>query len=219
MKKVIFVFVIAFIFNISVNTDSKGQSIEIVGGNMLNGALTGSILGVATMGLQDDSGFGPLRIGLGSGILAGAGIAVYDITTLPQGQQLFISGTFNDGNNSSIIILLDTVYGASIGAALGAAVVLISNDSLLDGLQYGTSVGAWTGFGFGLIDSFILAERNRDLISQSLNERNGIFSYKNNGYELGLLKPELFAYTNLSGKNLSIDIQPAVSLISLKKSF
>lgn len=219
MKKIIFISLVTLFLNFAIYSNSKAQSIEIVGGNMLNGALTGSILGVATMGLQDNSGFGPLRIGLGSGILGGAGIAVYDITTLPQDQQLFISGIFNDGNNSSIIILLDTVYGASVGAALGAAVVLISNDSLLDGLQYGTSVGAWTGFGFGLIDSFILAERNRDLVSQSFNERNGIFSYKNNGYEVGVIKPELFTYTNLSGKNLSIDIQPAVNLISFKKTF
>ena len=219
MKNILAAFLLALTLNFTAFSDSNAQSIEIVGGNMLNGALTGSILGVATMGLQDSGGFGPLRIGLGSGIIGGAGVAVYDISTLPQGQQFFISGVFNDGNNSSIIILLDTIYGAGIGASLGSAVALIANKSLLDGLQYGSSIGAWTGFGFGLIDSFVIAEKNHDLVSESFTEKSGLFTFQQNGYRLNLVEPELFAYTNLSGSNLSVDVEPVINLFSFSKTF
>lgn len=217
-KTIIFALLLA-VFQFSYIDKSSAQSIEVVGGNMLNGALTGSILGAATMGLQDDSGFAPLRIGIGSGILAGAGIAIYDIATLPQGQELFVAGLFNDGNNSSIIILLDTVYGASIGAALGPAVVLISNDSLLDGLRYGASYGAWTGFGFGLIDSFFIAERNRDFLSNFLQSNGELLSFSQDGYQLGFVRPDIITYKNLGTTDLSVSLEPVVNLISFRKSF
>ncbi len=200
--------------------NAKAQTTELLAGNILNGAVTGSLMGLATMGLQNSDDFAPLRVGLGSGILAGAGIAVYDIATLPSGQEFFISATFNDGNNSSIILMLDTLYGAGIGAVLGSAVMLISNKPLLDGLQYGGSAGAWVGFTFGLFDTFVLAERNRDFLSlNTLMDRSSIVKYGNDNLQVGMIQPQLMTYTNLSGSTLTSEIKPFVSLFNLKASF
>lgn len=186
---------------------------------MVNGALTGTILGTATMGLQNDNDFKPLRIGLGAGIIAGTGMAIYDVSTTPKGQQFYISGLFNDGTNSSIIVLLDTVYGAGVGAALGTAVVLIGSQPLLDGLQYGASIGAWTGFGVGLVDSFILAERNEDFVSNRLTNQSSLFQVEGKNTSLSLIEPDLFQFMNASKNSLSVKTTPALELFSLKTTF
>lgn len=186
---------------------------------MLNGAVTGSILGVATMGLQDNNDFTPLRIGLGAGIIGGTVIAIYDVSTLPAGQQFYISGLFNDGTNSSIIILLDTVYGATVGAALGAAIMLIGNQSLLDGLQYGSSVGAFAGFGLGLIDSFVLSQKNSDFIANKIPDKSSLFEIGSKDQSLSLIQPDLFGFTEISKNSLSYKFTPAVTLFSFQKTF
>ncbi len=218
-KKIICAVILNGIILLSLNQKASSQSAELIGGNLLNGAVTGTALGVATMGLQNNSSFAPLRIGLGSGILGGAGLAIYDVATLPQGQQFFISGVFNDGTNSSIVILLDTFYGAALGAALGSAVMLISNKSLLDGLQYGTSAGAWIGFGFGLVDSFMLAERNRDFVSDRFSGRSALFEMTHNNSDINFLEPGLFAYKDLSSTALEYKLQPAINLVTVRSNF
>lgn len=200
------------------HTNSHAQSAEVIGGNMLNGAVTGTILGAATMGLQDNTNFAPLRIGLGAGIIAGTGIAIYDIGTLPKGQQMYISGLFNDGTNSSILILLDTVYGAAVGAALGSAFMLVTNEPLVDGLQYGSSLGAWSGFAVGLFDSFFFAERNRDFISSSWTD-TGLFSYQNKRISLSLIEPSLHNELRFDGGKLGLTTSPAIQVISFRTSF
>lgn len=198
----------------------KAQSVDLIGGNLLNGAVAGSILGVATMGLQDSNDFTPLRIGLGAGIIGGTVIAIYDVSTLPKGQQFFISGLFNDGTNSSIIILLDTIYGATVGAALGSAIMLIGNQSLFDGLQYGSSVGAFAGFGLGLVDSFILAEKNSDFVSGGLsNKSSSLFRISGEDQSLSLIQPDLFHFTKISENSLSYEMTPAITLFSFQKTF
>lgn len=219
MKKYLLITLFSVLLVFHSNQTSKAQSFELIGGNILNGALTGSILGTATMGLQNSSNFTPLRIGLGSGILAGSGIAIYDVATLPQGHEFFISGTLNDGNNSSIIILLDTVYGATVGAAIGSAVVLIGNKSFVKGIQYGTSAGAWAGFGFGLVDSFMLAERNRDFISDLLMNRHSLAEFQLFDTDIQLVQPDIFSYLDFSGQGLSHRFEPSLKVVSFSKSF
>ena len=218
-KKIISIFLLASLFGSFLVKESNAQSAELIGGNLLNGAVTGASLGVATMGLQNSSNLTPLRIGLGSGILAGAGLAIYDIATLPPGQQFFISGTFNDGTNTSVIILLDTFYGAVLGGALGTAVILITNSSLLDGLQYGTSAGAWLGFGFGLIDSFALAERNRDYMSNNLGNRTALFELNSNNTRINIGEPGLFGYNDFTSSAVDFKIQPTINLLSIRSQF
>lgn len=208
-----------FLFISGLISPAKAQTKELLGGNVLNGAITGTMLGAATMGLQNSNDFTPLRIGLGAGILSGAGIAAYDMLTLPRGQQFYISGIFNDGRNSSIIILLDTIYGAAGGAILGSAVMLIANEPIVDGLQYGSGVGAWTGFGLGLLDSFFIAERNKDFVSQKLLNRNSLIEFDMDNMQLGMMSPSLVSYKDISGSTLSIETNLALNILSFKARF
>jgi hypothetical protein len=221
MNKKNFLLLSALILFISLITEKpKAQTIELLGGNLLNGTVTGSLLGAATMGLRNSSDFDPLRIGLGAGIIGGAGIAIYDVATLPKGQQFFISGTFNDGNNTSIIMLLDTFYGAAGGAAIGTAVILLSGDAFSDGVRIGSGVGAWTGFAFGIADAFFLSERNRDLTSSKILNRNSVFSTKSSKTELGLLQPQLMLTPELTEQgDLTSKISPALGVVSFKFAF
>lgn len=219
MKRFIFIITFSAALLVSLNSTSKAQSAQLIGGNMLNGAVTGSILGVATMGLQNSNDFTPLRIGLGAGVIGGTGIAIYDISTVPKGQQFFISGLFNDGTNSSIIILLDTLYGATVGAALGSAIMLIGNQSILDGLQYGTSAGAWAGFGLGLVDSFILAEKSSDFIANRFSNQSSLLEIEGKHQSLSLIQPDLIQFNKVSENALSSEVAPAINLFSFKKIF
>jgi len=197
----------------------EAQTIDLLGGNVLNGAVTGTFLGASVMGLQNSDDFAPLRIGLGAGILGGAGIAVYDIATLPQGQQFFISGLFNDGNNSSIIILLDTMYGAAGGALLGTAVMLIQNKPIIEGIQYGGSAGVWAGFGMGLVDAFLLSERNSDFTANALLDRSSLVEFQTAGMDIGLGKPALFRTFSKDGRSPGYKYNPGVKLLSIGGSF
>lgn len=219
MKKYFITVIIFLTIHLFSINQSKAQSVELVGGNILNGAVTGSALGIATMGLSNSSNFGALRIGLGVGILGGAGMTLYDISTLPQGQTFFISGVFNDGNNSSIIILLDTLYGAATGVAVGFAIALISNSAIMDGIQYGVSAGTWLGFGFGVIDAFFLAERNSDFISDGLINRDSIIDIQGRNSSIKMLQPNLVGVTDLSSTSLEYRIEPTVNLFNYSRQF
>jgi hypothetical protein len=219
MRHLITLSLVGLLLSLFTPDKSKAQTGQLLGGNVLNGALTGTVLGAATMGLRNSGDIAPLRVGLGSGILGGAGLALYDIATLPSGQHFFISGVFNDGNNSSIIILIDTFYGAAGGAILGSAIMLIGNKPIVGGLQYGSGVGAWAGFGFGLLDSFVFAERNRDFISSGFLEKDSIIEFSLSKFDVGLIKPGLFSYYDLSGKTQSIQFVPTLNLLSLTKTF
>ncbi len=196
-------------------SQSKAQSIEVLGGNVLNGSVTGSILGAATMGLQNSNDFTSLRIGVGSGIIAGAAIGIYDVATLPRGEMFFISGVFNDGNNSTIIILLDTFYGAASGAILGSAGMLISDRPIVEGLQYGSSAGAWAGFTFGLIDAFLLAQKNRDFIGSNLLQKNALFETEYKSATIGFGRPGMARAVNLTDGIAELSFQPVMGVISL----
>lgn len=204
---------------ISQQALTQAQTKELLAGNVLNGAITGTLLGAATMGLNNSDDLTPLRIGLGSGILGGAGIAAYDLITLPKGQQFYISGIFNDGRNSSVLILLDTFYGAAGGAFLGSAVMLISNQPIIDGLQYGSGVGAWAGFGLGLLDSFFIAERNSDFISSKLLQKSSLIDFQANDVHFDLIQPDLVAYNEFTANDVTLQIEPVLNIISFQKRF
>lgn len=219
MRKFLLSILIVLTIHLFSFNQSNSQSLELVGGNILNGAITGSALGVATMGLTSNSNFAPLRIGLGVGILGGTAMALYDISTLPQGQIFFISGVFNDGQNSSILILLDTLYGAASGVAVGSAFALISNNSIVDGLQYGASAGAWVGFGFGIIDAFFIAERNSDFVTDVLTNRNSVLQIRHENSSIKMLQPNLVGITDLSGKTLEYRFEPTVNLFTYSRKF
>lgn len=201
------------------NQSAKAQSIELLGSNVLNGALTGTLLGVGVMGLQNSDDFAPMRIGLGAGILGGTAVALYDITTLPEGQQFFISGTFNDGNNSSIIILLDTIYGAGTGAVLGAAVMMIQNKRIIKGFQFGGSAGLWAGFGFGLADAFMFGERNRDFAASAMLNRSSIFETSAGALDIDIGEPTFYKTIESGYGLLKYSLNPGIKILSIGKNF
>ncbi|SMO41993.1 hypothetical protein [Gracilimonas mengyeensis] len=201
---------------------ASGQTIEILAGNTLNGSVNGTLLGGATMGLTNDSDFGPLRVGLGLGTLYGMGVGVYDLSST-EGSDLLVSGMFNDGTNTSIIVLLDTFYGAAAGALVVTSVMLVANEPLLDGLQYGSSVGAWAGFGFGLFDAFLLSERT--VVGQAYNQAspnsaNGLLAVNfDEKKSVGFISPTLTQTFQLNAGSIQNKISPAVNLVNLKVSF
>ena len=183
------------------------------------GALTGTALGTATMLIKDESSFSNLEVWAGMGILGGAGIAVYDLTTATPGQDLVINGFFNEANNSSFIILLDTVYGAGVGAVIGSATALIGTNSLIDGVLSGAGYGAWIGFGFGLFDSLLLAGRTTDVNAGRFLNNESLFTLNHHNFKLNLIQPDLVFYHNLGNNTLTMEIEPVLNVLSVKKTF
>ncbi len=201
---------------------AKAQTIELLAGNTLNGAVNGTLLGGAVMALNNDTDFAPLRVGLGLGTLYGIGTGAYDVAT-SGGQQLMVSGTFNDGNNTSIIVLLDTFYGAAGGAIIASSVMLIANKPLLDGLKYGAATGAWVGFGVGLIDAFALSKRitpSTASLRTKSQSADGLVALRfNDQTSIGLFHPSIIRTYSSSGAGLTRDFTPTVNVLNVKLNF
>lgn len=216
------ILVILFICPAAFN-QVHAQSIKILGGNTLNGAINGTLLGGATMALQNSSEFAPLRVGLGAGTIYGLSVGIYDMAQVETGQRYYVSGTFNDGDNSTILVLLDTIYGAAGGAVVATAFNLIADQSLEEGLQYGAGAGAWVGFGFGLVDAFLLSERAGDFqtASRSSSTTSGLITLadKNQRYNIGFLNPRLHQQPELSSADVTLSTQAVVDLVDINIQF
>lgn len=157
------IFLLGFVMTVLPfsNHTLHAQNGAVMGGNVVSSTMTGALLGAATMGLQDESQFtDPLRVGVGLGILGGIGLTVYDLIETKGVAQPVRHGAFITSNNTGTVLLVDTIYGAVAGSLIGTAIILVSNQPLVDGLQYGGSVGAWMGFTFGLVDAFVLSQPN-----------------------------------------------------------
>lgn len=220
MKTTFKVFVLSVITIISFNAKPANAQIKLFFSDLLNGAVNGVALGGATMALQNSGDLAPLRVGTGVGILYGAGVGIYDVTRAPKGQSLYISGTFNSAKNSSVIVLLDTFYGAAAGAAIGTAVTLITGEDILEGLQYGSGAGAWIGFGFGLIDSFVLSEGPEELRASHLTNPSpvaGIVQYStpSDKFSVGLFHPTMMAQPVFKNASLKAEYAFGVQLVDL----
>lgn len=141
-------------------------------------------------------------------------MAAWDTSQRPENGDLVIQGRFNQGRNSSVIVLLDTMYGAAGGALIGMAAMLIADHPISDGLQYGASSGAWAGFAFGLVDRFVLAERNRSVAS--IFDRNALFeSPQMGGWKAEIGKPDWISNIHLSGQQLSRRVDPSWTFLAL----
>lgn len=223
-KQTLYFLFIVIVFCSVFSQATKAQTIELLGGNTLNGAVNGVVLGGATMALQNSNDFAPVRVGLGAGTLYGIGMGVYDLSQISKGQQYYIAGTFNDGLNSSILVLLDTFYGAAGGALIASSISLIIKAPFGKAVQYGAGAGAWTGFGFGLFDAFVLAQ-GPDFSSPSANKGSnggsGLITYSsaNHSLEMGLINPVLLQQKELTKKSLKTVYQPSVHLLDLKINF
>ena len=202
-------------------TQSKAQTVEILAGNTLNGALNGTLLGGASMALTNSDDFYPLQVGLGLGTLYGIGMGAFDVFQ-GGGKPVLVSGLFNDGNNSSIIVLLDTFYGAAAGSIIVTSVMLVANEPLLDGLQYGAGIGAFVGFGFGVFDTFFLSERMTGFASNYSpgNTANGLMALNfDDQYSVGLINPTVYQTLDISGNNISSSINAGVDLVHVRVNF
>lgn len=210
-----------FLIFISGFQTSKAQTIELLAGNTLNGAVNGTLLGGATMAINNDTDFRPLQVGVGLGTLYGLGVGAYDVVQ-SEGEQLLVKGLFNDGDNSSIIVLLDTFYGAAAGAVIATSVMLIADEPLIEGLQYGSAIGAWIGFGVGIIDSFMFSERmtpSSVAINSNINAANGLvgIQYKNTSF--GFVSPSLLNTYQNEGGSLIRELNVTIDVVNLKFNF
>lgn len=219
MKKNIFSILLLLGFFAAVPLKTKAQTIELLAGNTLNGVIQGTLLGGATMGINNTDNLDYLRVGVGLGALYGIGMGVYDLTQ-SRGSGMLVSGFFNDGSNSSIIVLLDTFYGAAAGSVMATAFMLVANKPLLEGLQYGASIGAWAGFGFGLFDTFVFADRTPAGIAAAPSvskKADGLLGLSfENGTSLGFLNPGVIQ-TKTAG--LERKISPSVDVMNLRINF
>ena len=221
MKKHL-VLLLVIIFGIQISSNEiQAQSIELLGSSTLNGAMNGVLLGGATMALQNSNEYRPVEVGLGTGTLYGIGMGVYDMSQVSQGQQFYISGTFNDGTNRSILVLLDTIYGAAGGMLVGSSITLIAQESIEKGLQYGAGSGAWLGFGFGLFDAFVLSQRPANLQASSMRSNHsvgGIVSYSNvnKSVEIGIINPQIIEQKRLSANQFQKNYQPIINAVELQ---
>lgn len=220
MKKQILL-LFTFVFAVGLlGKPVKAQTLELLAGNTLNGAMNGVILGGATMALQNTDDFEPARIGLGAGTLYGIGVGVSDIVQTQPGQQFYISGTFNDATNTSVLVLLDTIYGAAGGALVGSSISLIIKEPLGAAVQYGAGSGAWLGFGFGLVDAFVLAEGpNFSAQSASLQQYSvdGLLTYSSssNDVKIGMISPDFISQKKLTSKNITNTVRPSLKVVDI----
>ncbi len=137
---------------------SEAQVMRDVMINTGAGTVTGAALGGATMALNNSGDLDPVRVGVGAGTLLGLGVGIYDAFTIPGDDDYYFDGVFASGRYRGTVILLDTFYGAATGALVGTAISLIGGNPVLDGLRIGTGAGAYVGFGFGLLDAFVIGE-------------------------------------------------------------
>ena len=221
-----------FVLSVISTTNSSAQSVKILSSNTLNGAINGVVLGGATMFVTDKKVNAPfnknledlyaLQVGLGIGTLYGVSMGAYDVVT-GEGRQILVSGFFNDGNNSSIIALMDTFYGAAAGGIIALSVSLVSNDPIIEAMQYGIGYGAFIGFGFGLVDMFMIAERSSEPIAfhkQSPVLAPGITSIDfENGHSIGLINPSLTSLLQIDSNSLNQRLQPTLEIINLRMEF
>lgn len=213
-----------FILIIS-NSTVLGQSFKVLAGSAFNGAVTGSMLGGATMALQDDLNWNNVEFGVGGGIIGGVGLGIYDVTRIQTGNSYYISGTFNDGESTSVIVLLDTFYGAATGALVGSAVMLMTDEYILDGIQYGAGVGAWVGFGFGLVDGMFVSNINSGggyeggYSSNASGIINMDYKTENAGnWNVGLISPDLLTQPKLEQHKLGLQHNLTLDVLNFKVS-
>ena len=207
----------------AISNTSKAQSIEILGGNTLNGIIQGTVLGSASMALADNTDFAPLRVGVGLGIIYGIGVGVYDVNAAGS-QSLLVRGTFNNGDNTTIIVLLDTIYGAVAGAVIVTAGTLVANEPIVTGLQYGAGIGAWLGFGFGVFDAFVLSERvpgGSIAMKNSPITPSGLLTFtgKNDTFGLGFVSPSINQTLEINQQAFRAHLNVGVDVLKMRIRF
>jgi hypothetical protein len=111
------------------------------------------------------------------------------------------------------------MYGAAGGAVLGSAVMLIQNKPIVEGLQYGGSAGVWAGFGVGLIDAFLLSERNSDFTAKVLLNRSSVIEFETGGMDIEIGAPALYQTFSAGAQSVGYKLNPGVKFLSIGGSF
>ena len=232
MKKtgLLFVFLLGVLLTPTKST--KAQTFQILANNTMNGAINGVVLGGAGMLIAGKKVNAPftknmddlyaLQVGLGLGTLYGVGMGAYDVVS-SSGQSLLVSGFFNDATNTSAIILMDTFYGAAVGTVVSASITMLSDDPNLDAVQSGLGIGAYIGFGFGILDGFLIAERSTESIAYAPSPSNtalGLASIQfNESTSIGLVNPSLLPVLDVSKTDISQSLSPAVDVLNFRVNF
>lgn len=203
---------------------AEAQALKVVAGNTFAGTATGAMLGGAQMALNNDDDYMPLRYGVGIGTLTGMAIGVYD--TGREAEYLY--GTFNRTRYTGTIIMMDTFLGAATGAVVGMAVSLLTQDEIVKGVQFGAGAGAWAGFGFGLIDGFLLREyedpetgyASSANLPPGNDNANGLLTLQTNtGLSIGFINPSVYSLPQIQNEQLTIHNRWGVELTNFSFSF
>lgn len=233
MKKIgLLCLLILGVFNSSKTTSIHAQTVQILGNSTINGALNGVVLGGAGMLIADKKVNAPftknmddlnaLQIGLGVGTLYGLGLGIYDVAST-NGNQLLVSGFLNDATNTSAILLMDTFYGAAVGTIVSASITLLSDDPSFQQVKSGIGIGAFAGFGFGIVDGFFIADRSSAPVayaSQPSSSAAGIATIQvNSTTSVGLFNPTITSMLELNSEGITRSFSPSVDLVNLRLNF
>lgn len=180
-----------------LTSGAHAQGLQSMATNTVMGTANGTLLGLGTMALLDNTSWTPIRIGIGVGTLYGLGVGVYDLSMYEIGAGYRVQGMFNAANYTSMIVLLDTFYGGVTGGVVGTAMALMVNKPLVEGLQYGSGVGVWAGFAFGLVDAFYFSNSgDGSLMSLSVDATESS--------TISFLQPNLYTSPFISNGRMAI---------------
>lgn len=199
----------------------QAQTLEILAGNTLYGAATGAALATGTMAMKSDfDDLRPLRFGVGLGTLTGLGIGAYDLSQRPSGDQLYVTGSFNEVNATGLILLLDTFYGAGTGVLVGSAITLMTGDPIIEGVRYGAGIGAWGGFAFGVADAFFLSRSNSVMATndtRTSNSVDGLLSFDSGkNWQVGLINPSVKSFRSFDKGQIGISFATSLDVLNVK---
>ena len=202
----------------------KAQKLKTLASNTFNGAMTGGILGGATMALQNSEQLDPVRFGVGLGTLGGLAIGAHDVAQSKNGQQYLIDGTFNRGNATTVIILLDSIYGAATGALVGTSINLMVDEPLVNGLQYGVGAGTWGGFLFGLVDAFYLSSIQSQPVSILSPDKNAEapaqwLTINEQHTRISFLQPQLYSFKKVNPGSIQQKTGVSLSMVEFRVNF
>ena len=233
MKYLSVLLLIAILF-MPASKKTHAQTVQILANNTLNGAINGVVLGGAGMLMADKKVNAPftknmddlyaLQVGLSLGTLYGVGVGAYDVVT-SGGREMLVSGFFNDATNSAAIVLMDTFYGTASGTLIGASVTLLSSNPNFDDVKFGMGLGTFIGFGFGVFDSFFLAQRSTEQAPVAMNfspqtTASGFASIQfNNATSIGLINPTLVQVLDISETSVHGSYASSVELLNFRVNF
>jgi len=98
--------------------------------------------------------------------------------------------------------------------------MLVANEPITQGLQYGAGIGAWVGFGFGLFDTFVLAKRSyapRGTASLMPAKASGLIGLTlDQSTSLGFINPNLIQQVEMDDSGYRRAFHPVVDLLNVR---